>query len=181
MRHQKWLVSAIGAFVLAANAQANVEVALGSPTRVSQLFAYPNNCNVICYRDWSLAQTVEHYLTQSVQRDGYATAKVKVRTDHDKLYASISGVPDDYGKPLEQLLAAGDLAYQGASKLNTDGKWKYDWYNHDPAIIRVIDERKLFLPPRLEHDPKRPRQLVRRRSCHDWHECSECDEHRAGG
>lgn len=150
MRHQKWLVSAIGAFVLAANAQANVEVALGSPTRVSQLFAYPNNCNVICYRDWSLAQTVEHYLTQSVQRDGYATAKVKVRTDHDKLYASISGVPDDYGKPLEQLLAAGDLAYQGASKLNTDGKWKYDWYFFLPLGMALENRRSvelLHFPP----------------------------------
>lgn len=150
MRHQKWLVSAIGAFVLAANAQADVEVALGSPTRVSQLFAYPNNCNVICYRDWSLAQTVEHYLTQSVQRDGYATAKVKVRTDHDKLYASISGVPDDYGKPLEQLLAAGDLAYQGASKLNTDGKWKYDWYFFLPLGMALENRRSvelLHFPP----------------------------------
>ncbi len=150
MRHQKWLVSAIGAFVLAANAQADVEVALGSPTRVSQLFAYPNNCNVICYRDWSLAQTVEHYLTQSVQRDGYTTAKVKVRTDHDKLYASISGVPDDYGKPLEQLLAAGDLAYQGASKLNTDGKWKYDWYFFLPLGMALENRRSvelLHFPP----------------------------------
>lgn len=150
MRHQKWLVSAVGAFVLAANAQADVEVALGSPTRVSQLFAYPNNCNVICYRDWSLAQTVEHYLTQSVQRDGYTTAKVKVRSDHDKLYASISGVPDDYGKPLEQLLAAGDLAYQGASKLNADGKWKYDWYFFLPLGMALENRRSvelLHFPP----------------------------------
>nr|WP_298171902.1 hypothetical protein [uncultured Pseudomonas sp.] len=150
MRHQKWLVSAMGAFVIAANAQADVEVALGSPTRVSQLFAYPNNCSVICYRDWSLAQTVEHYLTQSVQRDGYETAEVKVRTDHDQVYASISGVPDDYGKPLEQLLAAGDLAYQGASKLNTDGKWKYDWYFFLPLGMALENRRSvelLHFPP----------------------------------
>lgn len=150
MRHQKWLVSAMGAFVLAANAQADVEVALGSPTRVSQLFAYPNNCSVICYRDWSLAQTVEHYLTQSVQRDGYETAKVKVRADKDQLYAIISGVPDDYGKPLEQLLAAGDLAYQGASKLNTDGKWQYDWYFFLPLGMALENRRSvelLHFPP----------------------------------
>lgn len=150
MRHQKWLVSAMGAFVLAANAQADVEVALGSPTRVSQLFAYPNNCSVICYRDWSLAQTVEHYLTQSVQRDGYATAEVKVRTDKDQLYATISGVPDDYGKPLEQLLAAGDLAYQGASKLNADGKWQYDWYFFLPLGMALENRRSvelLHFPP----------------------------------
>ncbi len=150
MRYQKWLVSTMSAFILAANAQADVEVALGSPTRVSQLFAYPNNCSVICYRDWSLAQTVEHYLTQSVQRDGYETAEVKVRTDHDQVYASISGVPDDYGKPLEQLLAAGDLAYQGASKLNTDGKWQYDWYFFLPLGMALENRRSvelLHFPP----------------------------------
>jgi len=150
MRHKKWLVSAIGSFVLAANAQADVEVALGSPTRVSQLFAYPNNCSVICYRDWSLEQTVEHYLTQSVQRDGYATAKVKVRTDKDQLFAAISGVPDNYGKPLEQLLAAGDLAYQGASKLNADGKWQYDWYFFLPLGMALENRRSvelLHFPP----------------------------------
>jgi hypothetical protein len=34
----------------------------------------------------------------------------------------------DYQKPLTALLDAGDLAYTGASKLNADGKWAYNWY-----------------------------------------------------
>ena len=150
MQHQNWLVSTLGLLILAANAQADVRVALGSPTRVSQLFAYPNNCSAICYRNWSLAETVEHYLDQSVQRDGYPAAKVDVSDKNGELYATISGVPDNYGKPLEQLLAAGDLAYQGASKLNADGKWQYDWYFFLPLGMALENRRSvelLHFPP----------------------------------
>ena len=102
---------------------AEVRVELGSSERVARLFAYPNNCSVICYRDWTLEQTAEHYLGQSLQRDGYADATVKVSRDGDSLSASFSGVPNDYGTPLTSLLNAGDLAFDGASKLNGDGKW----------------------------------------------------------
>ena len=150
MQHQKWLISTLGLLILAANAQADVRIALGSPTRVSQLFAYPNNCSAICYRNWSLAETVEHYLDQSVQRDGYPAAKVDVSDKNGELYATISGVPDNYGKPLEQLLAAGDLAYQGASKLNADGKWQYDWYFFLPLGMALEIRRSvelLHFPP----------------------------------
>ena len=37
-------------------------------------------------------------------------------------------MPDNYGQPLTSLLATADLAYQGASRLNSDGKWAYNWY-----------------------------------------------------
>jgi hypothetical protein len=131
-------------------AQADVSVKLGSTERVTRLFAYPNNCNVICFRDWTLGQTVEHYLTQSVQRDGYAAAKVTVRTDSDALYADISGVPDGYDKPLTALLDAGDLAYTGATKLNADGKFAYNWYLFLPLGM-ALENRKsvelLHFPP----------------------------------
>ena len=129
---------------------ADVEVPLGSPQRVTQLFAYPNNCNVICFRNWTLEQTVEHYLTQSVQRDGYSTARVKVSGDQQQLHATISGVPQGYGKPLTALLDAGDLAYKGASQLNADGKWAYSWYLFLPLGI-ALEQRKsvelLHFPP----------------------------------
>ena len=104
------------------------QIDLGSTERVSRLFAYPNNCSVVCYRDWTLEQTVQHYLDQSLARDGYDAAKVEVKRSGDNVYARFSGVPADYGQPLSSLLAAGDLAYQGASKLNADGKWQYSWY-----------------------------------------------------
>ncbi|MCB2253162.1 hypothetical protein KTQ74_14750 [Pseudomonas chlororaphis] len=141
---------ALAALSLCATAQADVDLKLGSTQRVTQLFAYPNNCNVICFRNWTLEQTVAHYLTQSVQRDGYGAAKVEVKTDNNELYASISGVPQGYDKPLQALLDAGDLAYQGASKLNADGKWAYNWYLFLPLGM-ALENRKsvelLHFPP----------------------------------
>lgn len=123
---------------------------LGDSTRVSRLFAYPNNCSVICYRDWTLEQTVQHYLAQSLTRDGYAEAKVRVLRQGDRLYADFSGTPSGYGKPLQRLLDAGDLAYQGAERLNRDGKWQYDWYFFLPLGM-ALDNRKsvelLHFPP----------------------------------
>ena len=101
---------------------------LGDSQRVSRLFAYPNNCSVICYRDWTLEQTVEHYLQQSLTRDGYPQANVRVTRNGEHIHANFDGTPTDYGKSLLQLLDAGDLAYQGASQLNSDGKWQYNWY-----------------------------------------------------
>jgi hypothetical protein len=128
----------------------DVRVELGSSERVARLFAFPNNCSVICYRDWTLEQTAEHYLGQSLQRDGYPAATVKVSRDGDMLSASFSGVPSDYGTPLTNLLDAGDLAFAGADRLNGDGKWQYSWYFFLPLGM-ALDNRKsvelLHFPP----------------------------------
>ena len=150
----KLAVLPLAALTLSATVHAadvtHIDVQLGSTERVTRLFAYPNNCNVICFRDWTLEQTVEHYLTQSVQRDGYAKAKVQVTIDNDKVYASIDGVPKSYGQPLKALLDAGDLAYNGASKLNSDKKWSYNWYLFLPLGM-ALENRKsvelLHFPP----------------------------------
>lgn len=141
---------AIAALTFSLAAQADVHVTLGSKERVTRLFAYPNNCNVICFRHWTLEQTVEHYLTQSVQRDGYPQAKVTVREDNSLMHADISGVPDGYDKPLSALLDSGDLAYTGANKLNADGKFAYNWYLFLPLGM-ALENRKsielLHFPP----------------------------------
>ncbi|AZV29000.1 hypothetical protein CT157_24220 [Pseudomonas syringae] len=140
----------LAALTLSAAAHADVDLKLGSTERVTRLFAYPNNCSVICFRNWTLEQTVAHYLSQSVQRDGYTNAKVLVKNDNDQLYAEISGVPTGYDKPLTALLDAGDLAYTGASKLNADGKWAYSWYLFLPLGM-ALENRKsvelLHFPP----------------------------------
>ncbi|PNA03746.1 hypothetical protein [Pseudomonas sp. FW305-BF15] len=140
----------LAALTLSAPAHADVDLKLGSTERVTRLFAYPNNCSVICFRNWTLEQTVAHYLSQSVQRDGYTNAKVLVKNDNDQLYAEISGVPKGYDKPLTALLDAGDLAYKGASKLNADGKWAYSWYLFLPLGM-ALENRKsvelLHFPP----------------------------------
>ena len=150
----KLAVLPLAALALSATVHAaditHIDVQLGSTERVTRLFAYPNNCNVICFRDWTLEQTVEHYLTQSVQRDGYAKAKVEVKIDNDNVYASIDGVPKSYGQPLKALLDAGDLAYNGASKLNSEKKWSYNWYLFLPLGM-ALENRKsvelLHFPP----------------------------------
>jgi hypothetical protein len=62
-----------------------------------------------------------------VQRDGYANAKVRVTRDND--HAHITGVPADYTEPLaRKLLDNGELAYQGATRLNQKGGWDFSWY-----------------------------------------------------
>ncbi|QJI35566.1 hypothetical protein [Pseudomonas sp. ADAK13] len=140
----------LAALTLSAVVQADITIPLGTPQRVTQLFAYPNNCNVICFRPWTLEQTVEHYLNQSLQRDGYSRGKVSVKTDHDQVLATFSGVPDGYGQPLTTLLDTADLAYQGASKLNSDGKWQFNWYLFLPLGM-ALENRKsielLHFPP----------------------------------
>jgi hypothetical protein len=135
----------LAALTLSTAAHADVALKLGSTERVTRLFAYPNNCNVICFRNWTLEQTVEHYLTQSVQRDGYGEAKVLVKNDNGQIHVEISGVPKDYQKPLTALLDAGDLAYNGASKLNADGKWAYSWNLFLPLGMALENRRSIEL------------------------------------
>ncbi|RAU43706.1 MULTISPECIES: hypothetical protein [unclassified Pseudomonas] len=150
MKKTAALSATLAAFTLSICAHAEVNVNLGSKERVTRLFAYPNNCNVICFQNWTLEQTAEHYLTQSVQRDGYTSAKVSVVNDNDQLHATISGVPDGYDKPLTQLLDAGEKAYDGAQKLNAAGKFAYNWYLFLPLGM-ALENRKsvelLHFPP----------------------------------
>lgn len=153
--HKKSGIAIILAALLAGCAgqptgQQGERVDLGDSQRVSRLFAYPNNCSVICYRDWTLEQTVQHYLEQSLTRDGYAQASVKVLRNGERIQAYFEGTPPGYGQPLQQLLDSGDLAYQGASQLNKDGKWQYNWYFFLPLGM-ALENRKsvelLHFPP----------------------------------
>ena len=141
----KTAATSLAALAFSSLAMADARIDLGDAQRVTRLFAYPNNCHVICYRNWTLEQTVEHYLTQSVRRDGYANAQVHVSRDHDRLHATISEVPADYAKPLRKLLDSGELAYNGATRLNKDGKWSYDWYLFLPLGMALQNRRSIEL------------------------------------
>ena len=138
---------ALGLIALATSSAvlADAQLSLGSEARVTRLFAYPNNCGVICFRDWTLEKTVEHYLTQSVQRDGYPTATVTVRRDNDQVHADIRGVPATYAAPLKALLDSGELAYEGASRLNREGKWAYNWSLFLPLGMALENRRSIEL------------------------------------
>lgn len=141
----KMALPSLAALAFSGVALADARIDLGDSQRVTRLFAYPNNCHVICFRDWTLEQTVEHYLTQSVRRDGHANAQVQVSRQGDRLHATISQVPASYAEPLRQLLASGELAYQGASQLNKDGKWAYDWYLFLPLGMALQNRRSIEL------------------------------------
>nr|WP_314616215.1 hypothetical protein [uncultured Pseudomonas sp.] len=141
----KMALPSLAALAFSGVALADARIDLGDSQRVTRLFAYPNNCHVICFRDWTLEQTVEHYLTQSVRRDGHANAQVQVSRQGDRLHATISQVPASYAEPLRQLLASGELAYQGASQLNKDGKWSYDWYLFLPLGMALQNRRSIEL------------------------------------
>ena len=145
----RWILG-VAALACSATALADARLKLGSQERVTRLFAYPNNCGVVCYRDWTLEQTVEHYLRQSVQRDGYPDARVRVSRDNDQLHAEIQGVPARYSEPLNALLDAGELAWQGASQLNREGKWAYNWSLFLPLGMALENRRSvelLHFPP----------------------------------
>ncbi|GLO28416.1 MULTISPECIES: hypothetical protein [Pseudomonas] len=141
----KMALPSLAALAFSGLAAADARIDLGDAQRVTRLFAFPNNCHVICYRDWTLEQTVEHYLTQSVRRDGHAAAQVHVSRDNDRLHATISGVPANYAKPLRKLLDSGELAYQAATRLNEDGKWSYDWYLFLPLGMALQNRRSIEL------------------------------------
>jgi len=141
----KTAATGLAALAFSGLAMADAHIDLGDAQRVTRLFAFPNNCHVICYRDWTLEQTVEHYLTQSVRRDGYANAQVNVSRDHDRLRATISDVPAHYAEPLRKLLDSGELAYSGATQLNRDGKWSYDWYLFLPLGMALQNRRSIEL------------------------------------
>ncbi|MDH0733355.1 hypothetical protein N5F23_22795 [Pseudomonas sichuanensis] len=141
----KIALSGLAALAFSGLAMADAQIDLGDAQRVTRLFAYPNNCHVICYRDWSLEKTVEHYLSQSVQRDGYANANVQVTRDNDRLHAHITDVPAHYTEPLRKLLDSGDLAYQGATRLNQNAGWDYSWYLFLPLGMALENRRSIEL------------------------------------
>lgn len=126
------------------------EMSLGTVKRTSDLFAYPNNCHVICYRNWTLEQTVEHYLSFSIARDNFQNGNVSVKIIEDEVFASFAGVSEDYTEALSSLLNAGDLAFEGATKLNKDGKWAFNWYLFLPLGMSLVNRKSvelLHFPP----------------------------------
>jgi len=148
MKRKVLLCLAIGTYSLSASA---LDVGLGSEERVTQLFSYPNNCGVICYNDQTLAETVQHYLSSSLERDGYRNQTVAVEVKGGKVLARYSdGVPDAYGDAVRAFLAAGDKAFAGAEEINRDNKWQYNWQFFLPLGVALDNQKSvelLHFPP----------------------------------
>lgn len=145
------LVLGISAFGLQAQA-ATFTVPLGSTEDVTNLYSYPNNCAVICYRDWTLAQTVEHYLNQSLLRDGYPNAKVSVGVTNGQYAATFRGdtLPPSYGDTLTTFLNTGKKAFSASQAINADKKWEFNWLfflPHGMAMQNHQSVELLHFPP----------------------------------
>jgi len=118
---------------------ANLEIDLGSADRVGKLFSYPN-CSYNCPAPAnSLEQTVEHWLGQSVSRDGY-TSPVRVFRRDDRLIAELVRdtdpahpdankypAPDDYRDVVQGYLDVADIGYAKAEELKQTPLWQADW------------------------------------------------------
>ena len=140
-------ISALIAFQAYAD---NINVNLGSHDRVAALYSFPDNCSVSHKCDWTLEQTVAHYLLQSTLRDGYPAATVTVTDTPSQVTAAINGVPADYGDKLTSFLNAGDLGVAGAAKLQAAGGWQSGWYSFLPLGMALENRHSvelLHFPP----------------------------------
>jgi len=145
------VVSAAFISCLASQAHAdNISVNLGNHDRVAALFSFPDNCSVSHKCDWTLEQTVSHYLLQSTARDGYPAATVTVTDSPSQVTAAINGVPADYGDKLSSFLNTGDFAVAGAAKLHAAGGWENGWYSFLPLGMALENRHSvelLHFPP----------------------------------
>lgn len=144
---KKITVLLLGALSLANSASADTVFTMGDVERVKALFSYPNNCNTICYNDQTLEETVKHYLSNSLERDGYEVENITVTVKDGKVEIYLPGdVPTRYSDTINDLLDAGDLALSGAHQMLKDGEWKSDW--------------RFFLPLGLAMDQHESVQLL---------------------
>jgi hypothetical protein len=132
------------AFGLSSAARADAPIQLGDKQRVTDLYSFPNNCNSVCNRPWTLEQTVEHYLNDSLRREGFADAKAVVGLDGGTYVAKLMGsVPPGFIQRYEQFLALGDTALAAARAFNATGKWHYDWRFLLPLGLPMLNNRSL--------------------------------------
>lgn len=125
--------------------QSNV-VTLGTVDQVTNWYSYPNNCSVICFRDWTLEETVAHYVTQSVTRDGYSSDGLEVTTSNGNVVVTFGpSVPQNYGSLLTTFLQTGQLAFDGAQQINAQGQWAYDWLFFLPHGMALENHKTLEL------------------------------------
>lgn len=104
-----------------------VVVDLGPTAQVSTLFSFPNcvqNCPV---PPWTLEQTIEHWMTASVTRDGYSNAKVVATNQNGEEILTLSGVPADYGQYVKTFMQQSAVAASDVPAVQAAGKWQSDW------------------------------------------------------
>ncbi|WP_255991115.1 hypothetical protein [Chitinolyticbacter albus] len=148
------LLAPLAALVLAACATqpppSLVTVPLGTPAQAAALFSYPNCLNQCPSPAPTLEDTIKHWLTMSMLRDGYGKGTLGVLTQDGQVYAQLTGVPADYGHVINGLLASGAAGYTDAQRIVNAGKWQSDWHFFLPlgfAMQRNPSVQLLHFPP----------------------------------
>ncbi|RLC14567.1 MAG: hypothetical protein DRI57_14250 [Deltaproteobacteria bacterium] len=133
-----------------ADQSAPVKLSLGNRTDVMNVYAYPNNCNRVCYIPQTLEETVSHYLSQSVNRDGFPDAEVEVACDDSCTVILPGTLPSAYPIRIKDFFDTGLKAFGNASKINQDKKWQYGWRFFLPVGLPLLNHRSvqlLHFPP----------------------------------
>jgi hypothetical protein len=109
-------------------AHADGTVDLGPVDRVTALFSYPD-CQSNCTTTTpTLEETVTHYFTQSLQRDGFADSTVSVTKSAGHVVARFVGsAAVVYPNQVTGVLQAGDAGLKAVKQLQADNKWRNDW------------------------------------------------------
>ena len=101
---------------------------LGSTEELTWLYSYPNSYDD---NETTLEQTIEHYLSQSLDRDLTINGRADVTVNGDTYNVIISGDGEHVTNCEEQInsfLSSGRLALQAVSDLKRDNIWnEKDW------------------------------------------------------
>ena len=118
-----------------------VTVSLGDPVTVGALYSYTPGTQ-------GLDETVEHYLLQSLSRDGFRfSAATVTQTDGAVQATIISDDPavEQYSSVLPAFLDNGKLALQAVASLKKQGKWPDDWRMFLPLGLAMVNQQSLQL------------------------------------
>jgi hypothetical protein len=137
-------------------AQTPVTIDLGPTEDVATLYSYPN-CAEVCSVYRTLPETIKHYLSQSLKRDGFDATTLDVSESAGRISVRLTGAgAADYAKVLPEYLKAGTLGLKGARELldalGPDGHrlWRYNWrffLPHGVALVRHRTVQLLHFPP----------------------------------
>lgn len=146
-------VALSAALLMAAGCQTTsiytAKVTLGDEMTLTGLYSYPNGQS----QPQTLAQTIDHYLTQTVQRDGFSDAEVTV-TAGPSYTATITSANADvveYQNRVPRFLTTGQQAYVASERIEADGKWNdAQWRFFLPLGLAMVNTKSvqlLHFPP----------------------------------
>lgn len=129
-----------------------VVIDLGNEADLVKLYSWPNNPQ----QPESLADTINHYLTSTAQRDGITDASVSVVKNNDGSYSAtyLSNSNDilNYANLVPSFLQNGMVAYNGAQTLKQEHPdiWKDNWRFFLPLGLAMTNQKSvqlLHFPP----------------------------------